>query len=80
MSSPTGNLSLVWRLGAVTAGGVVAISFLSSWVLALVVGVLTIAAVAIDAWLLARSQIDQVAMDPSTTPVDKLTVDLRHRH
>jgi hypothetical protein len=80
MTSPPRNLWLLARLGAVASIGVVAMIFLSSWVLAIVVGAITIAAVVIDAWMLSRSQADQVAFDPNATPVKKLTVDLRHRH
>lgn len=84
MTSPARNAWLIARLAG--AGGVatVAILFLSSWALAILIGGVTIVAVAIDGWLMSRWKSDQVAIDPSSnsspTPATKLTVDLfRHR-
>jgi len=81
MIAPARRLWFLARLGSAAAVAVVAILFLSSWALALLVGSVTIIAVVIDGLLLARSSDDQVAVavDPNPTPVDRLTVDLRHR-
>lgn len=77
---PTGKmLWLVARLVALSAAGVVTIVFLSSWLVAIIVGGLTIAAVAADGWVLARSQADHVAHDPGAPKTDRLTVDLSRR-
>lgn len=79
MSPPARRLWFLARLAIAAAVAVVAILFLSSWALALLVGSVTIVAVVIDGLLLARSSDDQVAVDPNPTPVETLTVDLRHR-
>jgi len=79
MTERSPKLWWVARLGAVAGVGTLAILFLSSWALAILVGTVTIAAVAIDGWLMSRSETDQFALDPNATPADKLTVDLRHR-
>ena len=73
---------LLWlaaRIAALTTLGVMAIVFLSSWVVSIIIGGVTIVAVAVDGWMLARSQADQVAHDPSSPPSDRLTVDLSRR-
>lgn len=79
--TPARRLWFVVRLASAATVAVVAILFLSSWALALLVGSVTIVAVVIDGLLLARSSDDQVAVavDPNPTPVETLTVDLRHR-
>ena len=77
--TPARRLWFLARLGSAAAVAVVAILFLSSWALALLVGSVTIIAVVIDGLLLARSSDDQVAVDPNPTPIETLTVDLRHR-
>jgi len=69
----------VTRLAAAAAVAVLALLFLSSWALAVLVGGVTIIAVVIDGLLLARSSDDQLAVDPNPTPVERLTVDLRRR-
>ncbi len=70
----------LWLVALTSVGLAATIVWLSSWVLAIVVGVLTIASVAIDAWMFSCSQVDHVAIEPDATPIQKLTVDLRHRH
>ena len=82
--TPARRLWFLARLAFAATVAVVAILFLSSWALALLVGSVTIVAVVIDGLLLARSWDDQVgvvgvAVDPNPTPVETLTVDLRHR-
>ena len=84
MTAPTRNVWLVARLVGAAGVATVAILFLSSWALAILVGGVTIAAVAVDGWLLSRGGEDQVAIDLAPTPTPahatKLTVDLfRHR-
>lgn len=69
-------LWIVARLVAMTGAGVVAIVFLSSWVVALIVGGLTIAAVAADGFLLARDRTDPV---PAGATPSSLDIDLRRR-
>jgi uncharacterized membrane protein YraQ (UPF0718 family) len=76
---PARRLWFAARLTSALAVAVVAILFLSSWALAVIVGSVTIIAVVIDGLLLARSSDDQVALDPSLTTNERLTVDLRHR-
>ena len=81
MTPPVRRLWFLARLASAAAVAVVAVVFLSSWALALLVGSVTIIAVVIDGLLLARSSDDQVAVavDPNPTPSETLTVDLRHR-
>ena len=81
MTPPVRRLWFLARLASAAAVAVVAVVFLSSWALALLVGGVTIIAVVIDGLLLARSSDDQVAVavDPNPTPSETLTVDLRHR-
>ncbi len=84
MTGPTRNVWLVARFAGAAGVATVAILFLSSWALAILVGGVTIAAVAIDGWLMSRGRNDQIAIDPAPTPTPahatKLTVDLfRHR-
>lgn len=73
----------LWLVALTSVGLVATIVWLSSSVLAIVVGVLTIASVAsvaIDAWMFSCSQVDHVAIEPDATRIQKLTVDLRHRN
>lgn len=79
MPSAARKLWFVTRLGAAAVVAIVAVSWLSSWALAVLVGSVTIIAVVIDGLLLARTSDDQVAVDPNPTPIETLTVDLRHR-
>ncbi len=79
MTSPARKLWFAARLASAVAVAVISILFLSSWALALIVGSVTIIAVAIDGVLLARTSDDQIAIDPNPTPIETLTVDLRRR-
>lgn len=79
MTVPARRLWFVARLALAAGVAVVALLFLASWALALIVGSVTIIAVVIDGLLLARSSDDQVALDPNPTPAETLTVDLRRR-
>ena len=75
----TTTFGLVARIAVAVAIAVLAIIFLSSWLVALVIGGLTIVAVAVDGWNMSRTSHEHVAMDPNPTPVERLSVDLRRR-
>jgi hypothetical protein len=80
MSRPINKLWLGARLAALLGVCAVAMMFMSSWVLALVVGGVTIVAVAIDGWMLSRAQGDDIALDPMTdSGVDRIRIDLSRR-
>lgn len=78
MSRPR-TLWFALRLAAAALVAAIAIALLSSWVLALLVGSVTIVFVVIDGIVLSRASADQVAVDGSPTPSATLNVDLRRR-
>jgi hypothetical protein len=75
---PINKLWLAARLFALVGLGVVAIVFFTSWIVALIVGGLTILAVAIDAWVLSRDEADRIAFDPSSDSAP-LRIDVSRR-
>jgi hypothetical protein len=80
-TQPINKLWLVGRLLALVALSVAAMLFFTSWIVALIVGGLTILAVAIDAWVLSRGEADRVAIDPSSdsAPSGPLRIDVSRR-
>jgi hypothetical protein len=80
MSQPINKLWFGARLAALLGVCAVAMLFLSSWMLAVVVGGVTIIAVAIDGWLLSRDRVADIALDPMTdSGVDRIRIDLTRR-
>ena len=80
-TQPINKLWLAVRLVALVALGVVAMLFFTSWIVAVIVGGLTIAAVAIDAWVLSRGEAERIAVDPSSdsAPSRPILIDVSRR-
>ncbi|MBA3463562.1 MAG: hypothetical protein H0T46_26635 [Deltaproteobacteria bacterium] len=80
-AEPINKLWLAARLLALVVVGAVAMLFFTSWIVAVIVGGLTIAAVAVDAWVLSRGEAERVAVDPSSdsAPSRPLLIDLSRR-